>query len=190
MAGCALPPHCRPVPLRPRASYHPPHHLALHLSSPAPAHLSSICPCISPRSPSTGHYALELAEPPYGKPTALRRCTRFSLAALLHRHHALARGAAAARAAACAAEPLPPSLDTPGLLGAGAAGRMHARLDVLYEWRQPAQATRLRLRAPSLVRVLAPPPEDGADVPEARARTLIAPLLSNHPSDLRPISAR
>ena len=42
-----------------------------------------------------GHYALELAEPPFGKPTALRRCTRFALSALLHRHHAEARGAAA-----------------------------------------------------------------------------------------------
>ena len=117
-----------------------------------------------------GHYALELAEPPFGKPTALRRCTRFALSALLHRHHAEARGAAAARAAraACAAEPLPPSLDTPGLLGAGAGGRLHARLDVLHEWRRPAQATRLTLRAPSLLRVLAPPPLDGAAAPAVR----------------------
>ena len=117
-----------------------------------------------------GHYALELAEPPFGKPAALRRCTRFALSALLHRHHAEARGAAAARAARaeCAAEPLPPSLDTPGLLGAGAGGRLHARLDVLHEWRRPAQATRVTLRAPSLLRVLAPPPLDGAAAPAVR----------------------
>ena len=38
-----------------------------------------------------GHYALELAEPPFGKPAALRRCTRFALSALLHRHHAEVR---------------------------------------------------------------------------------------------------
>ena len=81
--------------------------------------------------------------------------------------------------AECAAEPLPPSLDTPGLLGAGAGGRMHARLDVLHEWRRPAQATRVTLRAPSLLRVLAPPPLDGAAAPAVRVMLQPAAMVDD-----------